>query len=266
MERTLESLNNAKITPLVNSLHALIAQKKEAEAAKAASEAEARAAAASPPHSLPTDIERIRLLESDLRQSGKVIESLKKRKSAKPAGRGSTRPVTVIAIIALLVTNIVGISMFRTTKADFYATAGRLRGIESEYEEAKHLLLFTVNSVKVGNANSANKWINEPGDKLYAEKIRYFNPVMYVNAPAAVSDLEFFIKIFSPTGELSRNESSSPEGFSYKTRENIKKGENTLVDFEGWGSGSKSTYTAGEWRVEIWFNGVRVGEETVTLY
>jgi hypothetical protein len=120
-----------------------------------------------------------------------------------------------------------------------------------------------VNSAKVGNWT--NRWITQPGEKLNAKDIRYLMPVITYNT-LVNGEFTIFVKIINPNGTVKRNATTSPAGYSYSTKGNILIGKENSFTLSGWGNDNKSTYSAGEYTVEVWCEGVCLRSEKVQLY
>jgi hypothetical protein len=64
---------------------------------------------------------------------------------------------------------------------------------------------------------------------------------------------------------LFRNEKTSPRDYTYSYTVNLKQGYSEDVSLASWGNAERSSYSQGNWRVEIWYEGICVGVTTVTL-
>jgi hypothetical protein len=76
--------------------------------------------------------------------------------------------------------------------------------------------------------------------------------------------ITLYIKIINPDGSLKTGQ-SSPQGYSYATTGNISIGNNKTWDLPGWGNESQSNYSHGNYRIEVWYEGICLGTTTVTL-
>jgi hypothetical protein len=64
---------------------------------------------------------------------------------------------------------------------------------------------------------------------------------------------------------LFRNPSVSPEGYTFSTSGTIYRGKDLSWDSLGWGNADESSYSRGDWRVEVWYEGICLATTTVTL-
>ncbi|MDR1159647.1 MAG: zinc ribbon domain-containing protein [Syntrophomonadaceae bacterium] len=196
----------------------------------------------------------------------KILKEAPKNRAAAATDNQKTRSTRTVVcfLIALVIIIYIAVGKYSDLSDDYNFLNYEKQNLQRIYDDSKKLLMFTVDSVKVGNANSSNNWINQPGETLYADRIRYLNPVMYIDSQASAT-LTFFIKIISPSGTLMRNEAISPDGYSFSKSKNIRQGNDLLVDFDGWGAGDHSMYEQGDWDVEVWYNDVCIGQTIVTL-
>jgi hypothetical protein len=95
--------------------------------------------------------------------------------------------------------------------------------------------------------------------------MRFFNPVITVDSLTR-GEITFYIKIFNQWGGLVRNQETSPEGYTKSKTTQISQGKNQAIDLDGWGSAEGGFYSAGEWTAEVWYNGVCLRSEKVTIY
>ncbi len=155
-------------------------------------------------------------------------------------------------------------------------TAGTYR-YEIWYNGSKlHSEYFTINdgsgnsafmdisSIVFGNGTS-DGWINDYGEKMYASDMRYLYGKAYIKSHTNSSKtLTLDIKIIKPDGSLEQG-TSSPSGYS-KTRSVNIEPTTTSIDLGGWGNATTSTYTAGTYKYEIWYNGNKLHSEYFTIY
>jgi hypothetical protein len=89
-----------------------------------------------------------------------------------------------------------------------------------------------VNKIEVGNSNRRNEWIDKPGDKLYAEKIRYLNPVIYFDTKIDATII-VFIKIIKPDGTVYEDSVITNDGYSFFRKKYFSIGDNKKWDLDG---------------------------------
>jgi hypothetical protein len=214
-----------------------------------------------------TEYSKIKTWSITLEKENAILKSASKSSAAPVTGtrKKSSAPAVIFFLAALGITIGIAAGKYNDLRDEYYFLFYNNQNLQRTYDDATKLLMFTVDSVQVGNANSSNQWATWPGETLYADSIRYLNPVMYIDSQASAS-LIFDIKIISPDGTLSRDEKTSPEGYTFSRAKNIRQGNDLMVDFDGWGADNHSTYEQGDWDVEVWYNGVRIGQTTVTLH
>jgi hypothetical protein len=186
-------------------------------------------------------------------ESQKAKESLKKTKSGLYAA-------IIIGVIGIVISIAVGYSEYSLMESALWSANYSREQLQTELES---LVGINVTGIKVGNWGN-DSWLTQPGEALYAAQMRYFNPVITYNA-VLDGEITFYIKIIQPDGTLSRNSSVSPEGYTFSTTERISRGSNQTLDLSGWGNSDRSTYWAGTWTVEVWFNNGCLRSEKVTI-
>jgi len=136
--------------------------------------------------------------------------------------------------------------------------------LSSENYKIRNLLNIEITSIKAGNSDKDNNWFTKPGERLSSAKMRYLSPVIYYNSNVS-GNVTFYVKIISPYGTLFNNPSISPSGYSYSTTVQINSGSNESLEIGGWGNATESTYSAGTWTVEVWYNNVCLKSERIVI-
>jgi hypothetical protein len=109
-----------------------------------------------------------------------------------------------------------------------------------------------VTSIEVGNWGD-KRWLTNPGETLISSEMRYLNPVITYNSKIR-KNIILYIKIIDPNGQIKRNQQTTPENFSYTVETLLRRGNNLSLDLSGWGNNEQSSYHAGEYLVEVWYN------------
>jgi hypothetical protein len=77
--------------------------------------------------------------------------------------------------------------------------------------------------------------------------------------------MTFYVKILRPNGSLMNNTSTSPNGYTNSSKANVTSGNNQKLSLSGWGNNDSSAFEAGEWTVEVWWEGVCLKSEKVRI-
>lgn len=154
------------------------------------------------------------------------------------------------------------LSQFNTIQGENNSLQHKFNELQEQHNASKKIWFFNIDSIKIGNSN--NGWLNQPGERLTASNIRYLSPSTSISSKTGGS-MTFHIKFFTPSSVLFRNEKTSPPGYTYSHTVNLKQGYNENVFLSGWGNAERSSYSPGNWRVEIWYEGICAGVTTVTL-
>jgi hypothetical protein len=201
--------------------------------------------------------------EEKCREAEILKEKLTKTK------KGLTAAV-VIGFIALTVSIVIGVQQYNEAESELYYQYNQYNSLESEhktlqsnYNDLAVKYPLVIKDIKVGNLNNG-QWINRPGENLNASAIRFLNPVITYNAHVN-REITLYIKVINPDGSLSTGQ-SSPSGYSYTMTGNISIGNDMTWDLGGWGNTNRSTYFRGNYRIEVWYEGICLGTTTVTLH
>jgi hypothetical protein len=122
---------------------------------------------------------------------------------------------------------------------------------------------LVITALRVGNIYNG-RWLTNAGSPLYSSQMRFLCPVITYNATFS-GQVTFFVKIIQPNGELFRNPSISPRGFTFDSPCQISRGNNQTLQLSGWGNGESSSYRDGEWTVEVWYNNRCLWSEKITI-
>jgi hypothetical protein len=170
----------------------------------------------------------------------------------------------VLGIIAVVISICVGVSKYNEMEGMYFSLRSEKNKLSADYEKSKKIWAINITKLEAGNADGNNKWITKPGERLEASAIRFFNP--YITVDSLISgEISLFVKIISPYGTLDRNADKSPPGYTYSKTCQVRRTNNQSIDLDGWGNADKSTYSAGEWTVEVWYEGVCLRSEKIRL-
>jgi hypothetical protein len=201
---------------------------------------------------LTTSVER---LTKERDQSN--TENRKVKKTLKQMKRG-----LIAAIIGVVISIFVGYGNYSSARSELQYANYYGNQLARDFEMSKNLWVVNPTEIKVGNWGN-NRWLTQPGDTLYSEQMRYFNPVITCNAPFG-SNVVFYIKIFDPNGNL-KHDDTSPDGYTYSRAMWVGQGDNQTLDLNFWENPGSSIYQAGEWTVEVWCNDVCLLSEKVRI-
>ena len=101
------------------------------------------------------------------------------------------------------------------------------------------------------------------GYSLYSARTMYLKPKIYYYGYTSGSH-ELKVKWYTPSGEIKR-ETGSPTGYSQSESVYFYTGSN-YVSLAGWGSSTKGHWSAGKYRIEIWYNNMCLKSKTFTIY
>lgn len=155
---------------------------------------------------------------------------------------------------------------------EFYKLAFSLwssESIKKAFKQAKEATAYTlIKDCKFANTSYDSKVLTDFGKTLYSSQMRYLKPKIYYDGLKSdkdyVAGYMFNIKIIRPDGTLDRG-SSSPKGYTFSYHLFKRTGENLEQELTGWGNNDVSTYNAGTYGFEIWFNKKKIYSTTVEI-
>jgi hypothetical protein len=178
-------------------------------------------------------------------ENEQLKEKLKKTKN------GLTT-VIVLGIIGAVI--MVGVISNKTNS--YNSLQSVYNALWNNYEHAKTVSKIIVTGISVGNTDGAEKWLTSPGYRLQASQMRFLAPVIIYDS-AVSEELTFYVKIIKPDGTL-----FSPNNF---TKKMVNRGNNQSLQLLGWGNKDASTYQAGQYTVEVWYNNTLLRSTKVTI-
>ncbi len=113
-----------------------------------------------------------------------------------------------------------------------------------------------ITDIKIANKGNTHT-INDYGSTLYSEDMRFLSTKIDYNSLLETSkEIEFYVKLMRPSGELMGNLSDSPSGYTYSISRSINGNysKESSVELWGWGNSTTSIYDGGFYTCEVWCN------------
>ena len=154
----------------------------------------------------------------------------------------------------------------------FKKNVSELKTQVEQLEEDKEALKNTISKLppllitdlKMGISNYDGDTVVEHGSTIYSSSTMYLSPKIYYYGTRSGS-ITLKTKIFTPSGTMSYNSSVSPEGYTNKTEMYVSEGSNNRI-LTGWGSNNKGNWSAGNYRIEVWYNTTCLYSKTFKIY
>ena len=141
--------------------------------------------------------------------------------------------------------------------------AANARRKESELEAKGYM---DINYINFGNQDNKREVLTWYGGTLYDDEMRYLAPKIRYTGLASVSkSITLYWKIFRPDGTLCRNDSASPEGFTFSGTYTVEPGSDKTLVLGGWGTENGGYYKPGRYRFELYFKGNLLRTEYVEI-
>ena len=122
------------------------------------------------------------------------------------------------------------------------------KNLESALAKLPPLL---ITDLQMGVTNNERDIMVPHGNTIYSSETMFLSPsISYYGIRS--EEVELHMKLFTPSGRMAYNVSESPSGFTNKTSFWTFKGENTRI-LNGWGKNVRGNWSAGSYRIEIWY-------------
>lgn len=122
------------------------------------------------------------------------------------------------------------------------------KNLESALAKLPPLL---ITDLQMGVTNNERDIMVPHGNTIYSSETMFLSPsISYYGIRS--EEVELHMKLFTPSGRMAYNVSESPSGFTNKTSFWTFKGENTRI-LNGWGKNVRGNWSAGKYRIEIWY-------------
>lgn len=138
--------------------------------------------------------------------------------------------------------------------------------LEKKYKEAGGCP-FKINSIVFSFKTYDGDIITDYGQKLYSSKSQYICPRINVTADRTLgSDDILQCKLYN-NGRLERG-GDSPNGYTFDWANNYIASSGMTVDLDvtGWGASYSGVWPAGNYRLEVYYNDTKIGEESFHIY
>lgn len=123
------------------------------------------------------------------------------------------------------------------------------RKVEAKFVKSAFMDIKKMEFANYGGEN----FISGYGEELIDDDMRYLKArIIYDGLLDWDKEITVFIKIIKPDGSV---KNSSADGFTFSDSIKVKAGKNNQLDFSGWGRKNESSYEAGTYRYELWYEG-----------
>lgn len=157
--------------------------------------------------------------------------------------------------------------MARDSIRDLRNSGNRYRNehedLESRYSSLSNKYPIKITDIEIANIYKGGDIETNYGQTIYSRNSMYLQPrIRYIGTQNKYITLK--VKWYRPNGSLSTGD-SSPSGYSQQSSCNIYSGSNSIT-LSGWGNENKGNWSAGQYRVEIWYDDVCLGTKSFRIY
>lgn len=139
--------------------------------------------------------------------------------------------------------------------------ANRKRIEEQQYASKGYM---NIHKIEFANGPAGGTLTDAYGSSLKAANIKYlYSRIYYTGLIESSKTITVYVKIIDPDGTLETGE-SSPSGYTYSKDITIEPGAK-YANLNGWGNATEGSYTAGDYKCELWYNGNKIYTQNFTL-
>lgn len=120
-----------------------------------------------------------------------------------------------------------------------------------------------IDSVEIGNVNRIQQLLTAFGGRISSSETQYLQPLVHYRG-IKHGAIELYVKWYDPDGKMRVGE-SSPPGYSQQNEVYVYEESKTLK-LKGWGSESAGNWRAGDYRLEIWHQGMLLYNKRFRIY
>lgn len=132
-------------------------------------------------------------------------------------------------------------------------------------EKAAKTAYMDIVKIEFQNSDQNDRVITSAGHTLYDTEIKYIDPIVKYNGLMdADKEVELFVKLIKPNGELDQG-SNSPSGYTYSRKFTVKPGKNNSQLLTGWGNENGGTYNPGTYKFEVYYQGKKIYNTSFTV-
>lgn len=201
-----------------------------------------------------------------------------------------------VAMIALLIGCVVLFEMYNDAHSDYEYQSSQRRSAESKLSTAEQKISslesekstlesekrsaeealstlkqkvgdsypLIISDIEIANVTYNGDIETNYGNTLYSSRTMYLKPrIKYYGISSGNKTLK--VKWYNPNGTL-KTGSSSPYGFSQSENCYIYNGSDNTYSLSGWGNSTRGHWSAGTYRIEVWYGNTCLKSKTFTIY
>lgn len=124
--------------------------------------------------------------------------------------------------------------------------------------EAAKTAYMKIQKIEFANTDKEGNVLDSYGFTMYSSDIKYLKPrITYDGILDESKYVTLYWKIVNPDGSIETN-SNSPSGYTYSNSFWVQPGVGNTYKLTGWGNSNGTCYSAGNHRLELWYEGSRI--------
>lgn len=123
-----------------------------------------------------------------------------------------------------------------------------------------------ITGISFANVDKDGHIVDDYGASLYASEVKFLKPKVFYSGLASVAkEISLDIKIINEDGSINSG-TSSPQGYSYSNKLTVQSGPGHDTQLLGWGNNSGGSFSAGQYKFEVWYKGNILFQKGFRLY
>lgn len=159
-------------------------------------------------------------------------------------------------------------SQTKKTSPSVKKTKTPAKPVKKQDPDAKYKVsgYMEITGMNFANSDNDGTIIDDYGSEMYASEVRYLKPkIFYRGLSSEEKNITLDVKILNEDGTV-KSGTNSPDGYSYEQEVTVQSGSGQSMELLGWGNSMGTSYSAGLYTIEIWYDGNKLYEKSVRLY
>jgi len=119
-----------------------------------------------------------------------------------------------------------------------------------------------IDSIEIANVNRQQQVVNDFGNPIYSSGTMYLQPRIYYRG-IKHGNIDLYVRWYDSDGHM-RVGDVSPAGYSQKVETYVYE-ESKALNLKGWGSENRGNWHRGRYRLEVWCNGMLLGQKSFEI-
>lgn len=123
-----------------------------------------------------------------------------------------------------------------------------------------------ISGISFANVDNSGHIIDDYGSTLYVGDLKYLKPkIFYRGLSSQKREITLDIKIINEDGTVQKG-TGTKSGFAFSQEVNVEPGSGKSLELLGWGTSLGGSFSAGQYKYEVWYNGNVLFQKGIRLY